>query len=179
MKNKAIFLDRDGVIIEDKGYVHKAEDLKFIEGSIEALKLLSKTDYKLIVITNQAGIGRGYYSKKDYHKFTNIMLRKLSAEKARIDKIYFCPHHPDDNCDCRKPKIKMLKRAERDLSIDFSKSWVIGDKTIDIKMGENAGCKTILVKTGCRGGDDNYKVSPTLITENLIEAAEYILNENK
>ena len=117
MKNKAVLLDRDGTINIDYEYISKVEDFKFLPDSIKALKLLSSTYYKLIIISNQSGIGRGYYTIEDYNKVTNYMLKELKKNNIRIDKIYFCPHAPEENCECRKPNIKMFKEKDKLLHI--------------------------------------------------------------
>lgn len=143
---KAVFLDRDGTInLNEPEFVHKKEDFKFLPGVIPALKRLSKTDYMLIITTNQSGIGRGYYTEKDLQKLHQWMLGKLKKEKIRIDKIYYCPHHPKDNCSCRKPKPGMIEKAVKDLGIDLSKSWLVGDSERDIQVGREMNLKTILL----------------------------------
>src|SRR3989344_1756862 len=141
--NAAIFLDRDGVIVEDVGYAHKIGDFKLIPKAVEGLKLLK--NYKLFIITNQSGIGRGHYKIEDFLNFNVHLIDALKKNKIKIERTYFCPHKPEDNCDCRKPKVKLLKAAEKEFGIDLKKSFVIGDKTADIEMGRNAGCKKILV----------------------------------
>jgi len=182
--NKAIFLDRDGTINVDTGFVHKIH--KFEKGAVKGLKLLQNLNCKLIIVTGQSGIARGYYTEQDYHKFMKNMYSDFKKYKIKIEKDYFCPHHPKEgigkykiNCDCRKPKIGMVKKASKDFNIDLSKSWVIGDKTDDIKMGENAGCKTILLKTGYAGKDGHFKVIPNYTAENLYKAAQIILENDK
>ncbi len=109
MKNKAIFLDRDGVINEDTGYVYKIEDFKIIDGVFEALIDLKSVGYLLIIVTGQSGIGRSYYTEDDYQKLTDYMLNTLSTKGINISKVYYCPHAPEDNCNCRKPKPGMLE----------------------------------------------------------------------
>lgn len=143
--NKAVFLDRDGVINHDDGHVGRIKDFKFLSGVFEAIQKLQSAGYLIIIVTNQAGIAKKYFSEEDYRKLTEYMLNKFRASGIEIKKIYYCPHHPEDNCDCRKPKIKFLKEASREFSIDLNSSWVIGDKLTDIEMGKNAGCKTILI----------------------------------
>lgn len=174
---KAVFIDRDGVIVEDPGYVHKLEDFKLIPNAVEGLKLLK--NYKLFIITNQSGIGRGIYNVEDFLKFNNHLLNELKKHNIKIEKIYYCPHKPEDDCECRKPKIKFLKEAEKKFSIDLKKSFVIGDKKADIKMGKNAGCKTILVLTG-NGMKERDTSRPDYIAKDLIDASKWILkNDNQ
>jgi len=182
--NKAIFLDRDGTINVDTGYTYKVEDLKFEQGAIEALQLLQTSDYKLIIVTGQSGIGRGRYSEGDYHRFMKHMYSQLALHGISINGDYFCPHHPSEgigkykiDCECRKPGIGMLEQAVSDHQIDLSQSWVVGDKTDDIKMGENAVCKTVLVRTGKAGKDGNFEIAPTHTSKNLLEAIKHILSQ--
>ncbi len=179
--DKAIFLDRDGTINVDKGYVYKVEDLEFVEKAVEGLKLLQKSEYQLIIITGQSGIGRGKYLEEDYHKFMDHMYLQLVRHNILIDGEYFCPHHPENgigeykvDCECRKPKIGMLEKAAREFDIDLNESWVIGDKTDDIEMGRRAGCRTILVKTGKAGEDGNYDAKSDYVARDLLEVAEII-----
>ncbi|MBI2151944.1 HAD family hydrolase, partial [Candidatus Woesearchaeota archaeon] len=142
----AIFLDRDGVLVEDIGFHYKIEDFKLTPNAVEGLKLLK--NYKLIIITNQSGIGRGYYTMKDFKIFNDYLIDELKKHSIKIEKTYVCPHKPEDNCECRKPKTKLIKDAEKDFNIDLKNSYMIGDKNIDVEMGHNAGCKSILVLTG-------------------------------
>jgi len=180
--NKAIFLDRDGVINEDLDYVYKVEDLKFIPRAVDGLKLLNELKYKLIIVTGQSGIGRGYYSEESMDKFHEHMLQILRKEGIVINAIYFCPHHAEKGigkykieCECRKPKTGMIDNAKKDFDIELKESYIIGDKTDDIVMGKNAGCKTILVLTGKAGNDKNYDVKPDFIAKDLYHAAKLIL----
>lgn len=174
--NKAVFLDRDGVINEDTGYVHKIEDLKIIPKVIDGLKLLK--DFKLIIITNQSGIGRGYYTEKDFHNFNDKAIEELRKDGIIIEETYYCPHHPDRNCDCRKPNIKYIKEAQKKYNIDLERSFVIGDHSHDIELGKNAGCKTIFMMTG-HGKEEmqKLKVNPEFIAKNLLEAAKWIVKQ--
>ena len=173
---KAIFIDRDGVLVEDPGYVHKIEDFKLVTNAIEGLKLLK--NYKLFVITNQSGIGRGIYMLKDFLKFNNHLINKLKKHKIKIQKTYFCPHKPEDNCECRKPKIKFLKDAEKEFNINLKKSFVIGDRKSDFEMSKNAGCKTIHVLSGY-GINAKNEVNPDYFAEDLLDAAKWILENDQ
>ncbi|MBI2660075.1 HAD family hydrolase [Candidatus Woesearchaeota archaeon] len=170
--SRAIFLDRDGVVTEDLGFVHKVEDFKLVKNAVEGLKLLK--NFKLIFITNQSGIGRGYFKFEDFLDYNNRVLEELRKYNIKIEKTYVCPHAPDDNCECRKPKTKMIDDAAREFGIDLSKSFMIGDKKIDVEMGHNAGCKSILVLTG-KGMNEKKNSKADYITKNLIDAAEWIL----
>tara|TARA_Y100001968_G_scaffold323610_1_gene361589 strand:+ start:572 stop:1129 length:558 start_codon:yes stop_codon:yes gene_type:complete len=150
--NKAIFIDRDGVINEDYGYVYKIIDFKFCLGTIEALTLLQKSGYLLIIITNQSGIDRGLYSQKDYELLTSYYLRVLSSKGIFVTATYHCPHHPlfskepFNDCDCRKPKPGMFLKASKDFDISLKDSIAIGDKTRDLQAAFAAGIeKRILI----------------------------------
>lgn len=174
---KAVFLDRDGVVIQDMGYAHKIEDFKLIKNSIEGLKLLKK--YKLFIVTNQSGIGRGYFTIKDFEDFNNHLIQELKRHNIKIEKTYVCPHAPEENCECRKPKAKMIKETAEEFGIDLNRSFMIGDKKIDIEMGQNAGCKSILVLTG-RGMKEKENAKADYTAKDLVDAAKWILrNDNK
>ena len=170
---RAIFLDRDGVINIDKNYVHKIEDFEFAKGAKEALKHFLDDRYILIVITNQSGIGRGYYTKKDFEKLTNWMLNELKKDSIFIKKVYFCPHKPEDKCECRKPNPKMILDAKKEFNLDLKNSWLIGDKESDIEAGLNAGIKkTILI--GDRPSKAKYVVKSILDTISIIRKSDEI-----
>jgi len=143
---RAVFLDRDGVITQEPPhYAHRVDQLKFIPGAPEAIRSLNQNGYLVIVVTNQSGIGRGYYLEEDTIKFNQAMEQKLDKYGARIDAIYYCPHHPDDHCECRKPKPGMLLDAGKRFNINFTQSFMVGDRMSDIEAGEHVGCETILV----------------------------------
>ncbi len=145
-KSKAIFLDRDGVINVDKQYVSRIEDFEFKEGIFEVLHFLQDAGYLLIVVTNQSGIGRGYYTHEAFEELTRWKLASLEAEGIHIHEVYYCPHAPEWECDCRKPSPRMLLEAQKKYAIDMKKSWMIGDKKSDIDAGKNAGVgKTVLI----------------------------------
>ncbi len=152
MKSKklAIFLDRDGVINKEVNYLSDPNDFEYIEGSIEALQILKKKGYLLIVITNQAGIARGYFTERTLHKIHNKMIATLNKNNIFLDDIFFCPHHPEftGTCNCRKPNPGMIIQAVKKHDIDLENSYMIGDTLNDINTGKNAQCKTILVLTG-------------------------------
>ena len=144
--NKAIFLDRDGVINVDKQYVSKIEDFEFTEGIFDLLRYFQELGYLLIVITNQSGIGRGYYTLEDFQTLTEWKLSRLSDEGIMIHEVYYCPHSPESQCSCRKPSPEMLLRAKEKYDIDMKSSWMIGDKQSDIEAGKKAGVgKTVFV----------------------------------
>ncbi|MBN1215995.1 MAG: D-glycero-beta-D-manno-heptose 1,7-bisphosphate 7-phosphatase [Candidatus Lokiarchaeota archaeon] len=180
MKDKrySIFLDRDGVINKEINYLSNPDDFVLLEGVIDALKILKEKGYLLIVITNQAGIARGYFSEarlNQIHKKMNLILKK---NKIFLDDIFFCPHHPmfTGICECRKPNPGMIIKAKEKYNIDLKKSYIVGDTLNDIKAGKNAGCKTVLVLTG-HGIKEKKKlneIKPDYIYKNLLEFAENI-----
>ncbi len=139
MKNKALFLDRDGVINVDKGYVCKEQNFIFCEGVFEALRHFQTMQYLLIIITNQSGIGRGYYSGDDFEKLNSYMLDELEKQNIHVKKVYHCPHAPEQNCQCRKPQPKMILDAVQEFGINAKNSIMVGDKLSDVKAGFNAG----------------------------------------
>jgi len=143
---KALFLDRDGTINVDIGHLHRIEDFKFVEGVPELIKKYNDKNYKVIVITNQAGIAKKYYTEGDMHRLHVYINEELKKIGAHIDAFYFCPHHPDftGECDCRKPKPKMILQAAKDFNIDLKKSILIGDKDSDIKAGATAGVEKLI-----------------------------------
>ena len=181
---KAIFLDRDGTINVEKDYIYKSEDLVFEEGSIEALKTFKNLGYILIVVSNQSGIARGYFTEEDLNVFNNNMNEILKKNGVEITEFYCCPHHPDGIgeykkvCECRKPNNKMIEDAIKKYNIDREKSYMIGDKTSDIGAGLKSNLKTVLVKTGY-GLKDMEKVdkNETLIYENLKDFSEILKRE--
>ena len=153
--NRAVFLDRDGVINVDKQYVSKIENFEFTEGIFELLYTLQEMGYLLIVITNQSGIGRGYYTLEDFQKLTEWKLDQLKKRGIAIHKVYYCPHSPESRCDCRKPSPKMLLDAQKQFDIDMKHSWMVGDKKSDIEAGKKAGVgKTVLVN--CQNIPNQY-----------------------
>ncbi|MFH1133484.1 MAG: HAD family hydrolase [Nanoarchaeota archaeon] len=171
---KAIFLDRDGTINKDKGYVHKAEDFELLPQAAQGLKTMAKLGFRLVIITSQSGIGRGFYTEKDMHRTHDHLKALLGGIK--IDAIYFCPHHGEHgigrykkDCDCRKPKPGMLLDAQRDLDLDLSKSFMVGDHVRDMEMGKAAGCKTIRIGERCAHAD--------FAARDLLEAARIIKKE--
>ena len=173
--NKAIFLDRDGVLNDDPGYVHKIKDFKFLPHVVESLKRLN--EYEFFIISNQSGIGRGYYSEKDYHVFNDHLVNELKKQGVIIEKSFYCPHHPDVSCDCRKPSPKFIKEASDEYDIDLNQSYMIGDHASDIGAGHNAGCKTIYLLSGhgVKHLDEARKEKPGYVAANIKQAADFIL----
>ena len=156
---KVIFLDRDGTLNVEVNYLHRKEDLVLLPGVPEALKAFKDQGYKLVVITNQAGVARGYYTEDDVRELHRYMNELLAEQGAEIDAFYYCPHHPEHGigkykiqCHCRKPETGRFEMAEQDFDVDKASSWMIGDKLIDIEAGRNYGVRTVLVGTGYGAG---------------------------
>ena len=185
-KQKAVFLDRDGTINEHKGFLKSVDEFELIQGAAEGIRLLNQSPYLVIVATNQPVIARGECTFEELDNIHKKMETELGRKGAFLNDIFFCPHHPHKgylgevpelkiDCDCRKPKIGMLQRAADKYNIDLTQSWYVGDTTIDIQTGINAGMRTVLVKTGEAGKDGKYDVVPTSEKENLLEAVKFIL----
>ncbi|MDA9100790.1 HAD family hydrolase [Planktomarina sp.] len=157
--NKAIFLDRDGVINKDLGYVYRVDDLVFLPRALDAIRLFTESGYLIIVVTNQSGISRGYYSYDDFRVLTEYILSQVESAGGRILETFYCPHYYDGvvtelatQCDCRKPAPGMIFQARDKYSIDLKRSFLIGDKTTDIKAANLAGVgKAYLISEGARG----------------------------
>jgi len=185
MPERAVFLDRDGTINEEVGFLNNPDQLKLITGTAEALKLLNNMGFLTVVISNQSGIARGFLTEDRLLEINRELTTMLRESGAIIDKIYYCPHHPDAeisryhrDCDCRKPNPGMLRRAAEELSVDLQKSFVIGDKISDLTAGFAAGCRTVLVLTGYgrksqqRIGELSF--APDFIAQDLLDAARWI-----
>lgn len=179
--DKAVFLDRDGVINKNlPNSVKTWEEFEFLPNAFEALKILSKTDYKIIIVSNQAAVGYGKYTEETLREINQNMLSELSKHGIRIDATKYCIHKYDDGCKCRKPKPGMILDSAKELDIDLSKSWLVGDKNKDIKAANNADAniKTILVKTGFGGKEPEApQVTPDFIAEDILDAAKIILKD--
>ena len=173
MKQPAIFIDRDGTLIEEVNFLSRAEDLRMFEFSKTAIKSLKDAGYLVIVVTNQSGIGRGIYTEAAMHEIHEQIQLELDHS---IDAFYFCPHLPDEQCECRKPRLGMLKAAQTDFEIDMERSWMIGDKKIDVETGLLAKLRTAMVLTGY-GLIHNASLEsmPTIIVDDFGRAAAEIL----
>lgn len=177
MKKKAFFLDRDGVINKEIGYIKNWEKIKFYKGTYSALKLIKKKDYLIIIITNQSIIARKIAKKKEIIQLHEKLIQHFKNKKINITEIFFCPHHPKftGKCKCRKPNNNLILQAIEKYDIDVKKSWFVGDKTSDILAGKRSGLRTILVKTGYGGLDKKYKVKPNYIFKNLNNITQNLL----
>lgn len=147
---KFLILDRDGVLVKDKGYVHKIKDLELLPGVVEGLQKFRDAGYKFIVISNQAGIARKFYTRKDAERLNDKLKAVLASDGIALEKFYICPHHPDITgpCPCRKPEPGLVKLASKEFSIDLKESIFIGDKDSDIEFGKNCGSATVLIDNG-------------------------------
>jgi D,D-heptose 1,7-bisphosphate phosphatase len=183
----AVFLDRDGTLNVEKGGVRRPQELELIPGVAEALIALRQAGFCLVVVTNQSVIARGQASERDLAAIHSRLERELGRSGAHLDGIYVCPHHPDRGfpgervdlkiaCDCRKPGIGLVERARRDLNIDLSASWMIGDQTRDVEMARRAGLRSILLQTGAGGRDGQFQCAADYVAPDLAGAAEFILS---
>ena len=175
MAIKTIFLDRDGVINKEVNYLHKVDDFEFIGGIFDACLHFQSLSYKIIIITNQSGISRGYYTESDYQKLTQWMLKQFKYKNINILDIIHCPHGPDSNCDCRKPEPGMFLKAKAKHNTDMERSWMIGDKERDIIAANSAGIdNTILVRSGHRIDESNSNakiiLDSILLTKKIIKS---------
>jgi D-glycero-D-manno-heptose 1,7-bisphosphate phosphatase len=169
---KVIFLDRDGTINVDHGFVYKIEDWEFTDRAPEALQLLQAAGYQLAIVTNQSGIARGLYTEEDMRHVHEHMREQLAKEGVTIAAIALCPHNRDSTCDCRKPKAGMAKQIEETIgTIDYQNSWTIGDKEADMGFGKNAGTKTALIKSKY-WNEGELSEQPDLIVDSLYEFAQ-------
>ena len=186
-KQRCIFLDRDGTINKKNGFISKEEEFELEEGALEAIKKINKSGYLAVVITNQPSVARGLCEIENIERIHKKLATLLGREGVYLDDIQFCPHHPDKGfpeenplykipCECRKPKTGMIDKVAEKYNIDLSKSWMVGDTTMDIQTGVNAGMRTVLVLTGDAGQDKKYDVQPNLVGKNLLEAVEAILS---
>jgi histidinol-phosphate phosphatase family protein len=175
---KAVFLDRDGVILVDKDYMVNISDMEFLPGAIKALTNIPK-QYLKVIISNQSGVGRGYFTIEQLNSFNDNFIAELKKYGVFIDKLYYCPHDPEENCNCRKPKTGMFDLAKRQLGIDVSQSWMIGDKSSDIMAGKQIKARTIQVRTGYAGNEPGaVSVEPDFYANDLYQAVEILNNES-
>lgn len=160
--DRAVFLDRDGTLIEHEHYLRSPERVRLIVGAAEALRRLRALSFRLVVVTNQSGVARGYFDESAVERVHDRIRDLLAAEEASVDAFYYCPHGPTEEgwegCGCRKPAPGMMVRAAEDLGLDLKKSWMVGDSVCDIESGLNCGCRTILVRTG-RGRETELEFS--------------------
>ncbi len=191
MLNRAVFLDRDGTLNEEVGYVNHLDRFILLPRVGKAIRLLNQHGFKTVVITNQSGVARGYFPESLIHLVHQRMEDLLRKDGAHLDGIYYCPHHPDvgsppyrQRCRCRKPDTGLVEKAARELEIDCAKSYVIGDRGMDLEFARQIGAKAVLVLTGYGKGEweyfrDEWKVKPDHVASDLYEAVEWILQREE
>jgi D,D-heptose 1,7-bisphosphate phosphatase len=193
-RNSAIFLDRDGTINEEVGYLDRPERLRIIPAAFEAIRLINQSGMKAVVVSNQSGVARGFFTKERVREINVLIQNTLQQRGAFIDRFYFCPHHPTEGsalykkaCVCRKPQPGMLYQAARDLEIDLARSYMIGDRYLDMETARRAGVRGVLVLTGCgrketegEGPDmETADNRPEHIASDILEAVHWIMKDRK
>jgi D-glycero-D-manno-heptose 1,7-bisphosphate phosphatase len=180
----AVFLDRDGTISEEVGYLNHVSRLRILPHVPDAIRRLNEAGLPVIVVTNQSGVGRGYFPESLVHSVHELMTQQLEAAGARIDAMYYCPHTSADACNCRKPKTGMLEQAAREHAIDLHRSFVVGDRHGDIELARRAGGCSILVRTGYGEGEylwnaPKWTIQPDFVAADLADAVHWILRPTK
>jgi D-glycero-D-manno-heptose 1,7-bisphosphate phosphatase len=185
----AVFLDRDGTINEECGYLNHVDRLRLIDGAADAVKLFNQHGLKTIIVSNQSGVARGYFPETMLNALHEKLRGLLEERGAKLDAVYYCPHHPSageppyrQSCDCRKPNLGMIRRAEKQFSVVPRLSYMVGDKLSDVEFGRNAGCKAILVLTGYGKGEweynrSKYSANPDYVARDVLDAAQWIIND--
>lgn len=187
MKRGAVFIDRDGTISEEVGYVNHPSRYRVFPYAAEAIELLNRAGLLAVLVTNQAGVARGYFAEELIERVHNLLAQELERGGARLDAVYYCPHHPSVgdapyrlDCDCRKPKPGLILRAAAELDVDLARSWMIGDRYGDILLARNAGLRSAFVLSGYGRGEWEYQSGawehqPDIVAENLLEAVRQII----
>ena len=185
----AVFLDRDGTIIEERGYLDRLDLLELFPWTVDAIRLVNRAGFAAVVITNQSAIGRGIIDEPFLHRVHEAIDARMAAGRARIDAYYFCPHHPDadleayrQTCRCRKPQPGLIERACRELQLDPSRSVMVGDKPSDLEVAPRVGARSVLVLTGYGLGEweyrrDRFRITPDHVASDLLDAVEWALKE--
>ncbi len=185
---RAVFLDRDGTLVPEKDCMRDADELELLPGVAGAIHELNHEGWRTVVVTNQPVIAKGFCDEAELQRMHNKMETLLGREHAFLDRIYFCPHHPEKgfpgerpelkiDCDCRKPKTGMIRKAAVDLNIDLKQSWLVGDTTTDLETAKNAGLKSVLVRTGHAGRDGKYSAKPDFVFDTLAQAVDFIVRK--
>ncbi|HEY0406314.1 MAG TPA: HAD family hydrolase [Pyrinomonadaceae bacterium] len=189
MKRRAVFMDRDGTISEEVGYVNHTARYRVFQYSAEAVRLLNDAGWLAILVTNQAGVARGYFTEELIASVHGVLRSELEKQGARLDAIYYCAHHPSVgqppyrfDCDCRKPKPGLITRAAAEFEIDLAGSWMVGDRYSDIELARNAGVRSAFVLSGYGRGEweyqrANWQHEPDIVAEDLLEAARKIIEQ--
>ena len=184
---RAVFIDRDGTLAHEVGYVNHVSRFRLFPWAVDSVRLLNGAGLLAVVVTNQAGVARGYFPESLIADVHGLMSAAMEAGGARLDGIYYCPHHPTageapyrQDCDCRKPRPGLLRRAANDLGIDLARSWVVGDRDADVALARSVGARAALVKTGYGLGEllwhaPSWPRQPEVVAEHLLEAVERIL----
>lgn len=174
---RAVFLDRDGTINLEKEYLYRIEEFEFVPGAPEAIRMLNQAGFFVVVVTNQSGVGRGYYGEEDLEKLHRHIARELELHGAHVDAWMYCPHHPDGRgsyartCTCRKPLPGMLCEAARRFDLLLDQSVMIGDKNVDVQAGRAAGCRSILVRSGYGAAEEPFISGEFEVYDDLLSAA--------
>jgi D-glycero-D-manno-heptose 1,7-bisphosphate phosphatase len=188
---RAVFLDRDGTVNEEVGYLRNLDQLRLIPGAGAAIRRLNEAGLKVVLVTNQSGVARGFFPESFVFEVHEHLTRMLGLDGARIDAVYYCPHHPTagnapyvGECDCRKPGTGMIDQAAKDLNIDVKNSFMVGDKWIDVELGQRAGAYSILVRSGYAPDDPGNKrpghiSDPDFSAHSLTEATDWIISRVK
>jgi D-glycero-D-manno-heptose 1,7-bisphosphate phosphatase len=191
MKRRAVFMDRDGTISEEVGYVNHPSRYRVFPYSAEAVRLLNEAGWLAILVTNQAGVARGYFTEDIIKAVHGVLTSELEKEGARLDAIYYCAHHPTVgdapyrfDCDCRKPKPGLIERAAREFEIDLAQSWMVGDRYSDIELARNAHVRSAFVLSGYGRGEWEYQRpawmhEPDVVAEDLLQAVEKIVTSDE
>ena len=189
--SRAVFIDRDGTLSEEVGYINHPERFRLFPYAGEAIRRLNENGWLAIVTTNQAGVARGYFSEEMIETVHQSMADKLAIDGGRLDAIYYCAHHPSVgelpyrvDCDCRKPKPGLITRAAADFDVDLKNSWMVGDRYSDIQMARNAGVKSAFVLSGYGRGEwehqsQSWTEQPDMVAENLLQVVLNIIEESK
>ncbi len=182
MKRPVVFLDRDGTVNEEVGYLNHLSRLRLIPGAAEGIRRLKEAGLAVVIVTNQSGPARGYFPESLVHEVNRELLRRLSAEGAEVDGVYVCLHAPEAGCRCRKPEPGLVLKAAEELSLDLSRAYVVGDRWVDLELARRVGARGVLVLTGYGRGELEYVLPdrglvPDLVAEDLREAADLILRD--
>jgi len=183
-RRAAVFLDRDGTMAEEVGYLNHADRFRMFPFAGQAIRRLNEAGLAVIVVSNQSGVARGYFPEQLVRQVNERMQRELNAAGATLDGVYYCPHRSADGCDCRKPKMGMIERAAREHNLDLARSYVVGDRYGDMELAFRAGCKAVFVRTGYGLGEEAWHAKewprhPDVVLDDLQQAAEWILGQKR